>query len=130
MDIISTLLTAVQIHFENIIREGRWEVRGCGGLGREGRGEEGPTICFLNLYSFLLSVPPLGYERVNSIKVNNNYQLQDTLVAVLRLSLCYHRVISDEQRLADMCYTTKWKLRKVFEKKAFLLKAGNRKEVL
>ena len=54
MDIISTLLTAVQIHFENIIREGRWEVKGCGGLGREGRGEEGPTICFLNLYSFLL----------------------------------------------------------------------------
>lgn len=50
---------------------GAWEK----GQGERRRGGEGPTICFLNLYSLLLFPFLLWDERVKSIKVNNNYQL-------------------------------------------------------
>ena len=39
MDIISTLLTAVQIRFENRMREGRWGSVGLWGPWERGQGE-------------------------------------------------------------------------------------------
>lgn len=49
---------------------------GCGGHEGEGRGRGGSHhLLFKSLFSSPFPIPPLGYERVNSIEVNNNYQL-------------------------------------------------------
>lgn len=66
MDIISLLPTAVQTHFQQRIRERRWDVSGCVrmcGHGRKGRRKagEGPTICRLSFLP-LFSCSSSGWE--------------------------------------------------------------------
>lgn len=110
--------TAVQINFENVIRERRsgiWvdvcvreQERGVweGKVGEEGEREWGMTASSVLLFcsSFLL-IFILWDERLGSIEKNINHQFVTYPWCVERISLCYHSVISDWQLFIGTCCT-------------------------
>ena len=67
MHIIPALLTAIQVYFENIIKERWWACVGMCGHRRKGRTggggeEEGATICFFIFTPSSSFIPPLAWN--------------------------------------------------------------------